>query len=104
MGANRTQIARVQSLGYAGWLDEQFALPASTTRWDLLVAAGLSDVTNKNSEAGFDAVTWNKLMTAPDTLRQRVTLALSEIMVVAIDGLVGVGWRQFTAALVSRHP
>ena len=98
MGANRAQIARVQALGYAGWLDEQFALPASGTRWDLLVAAGYTDISYKNSEAGFDSVAWNKLLSAPDTLRQRVTLALSEIYVTAIDGLVGGGWRQFSAA------
>ena len=98
LGANRAQIARVQALGYTGWLDEQFALPASGTRWDLLVAAGLSDISNKNSEAGFDAVAWSKLLSAPDTLRQRITLALSEIFVVSIDGLVGLGWKQFTAA------
>ena len=28
MGATREHIAKVQRLGYAGWLDEQFALPA----------------------------------------------------------------------------
>jgi uncharacterized protein (DUF1800 family) len=98
MGASRAQIASVVSLGYAGWLDAQFALPATTTRWDLLVAGGFTDISYKNSEAGFDAVTWNKLLSAPDTLRQRITLALSEIFVVAIDGLVGSGWRQFSAA------
>ena len=98
MGASRAQIAQVQALGYAGWLDAQFALPASTSRWDLLVAGGFTDISNKNTEAGFDAVAWNKLLSAPDTLRQRVTLALSEIFVVAIDGLVGGGWRQFSAA------
>ena len=98
MGANRAQLARVQALGYAAWLDEQFALPASSSRWDALVAAGLGDPTYKNTEAGFDAAAWAKLIGAPDTLRQRVTLALSEIFVVAIDGLVGGGWRQFAAA------
>ena len=98
MGASRSQIAQVQALGYAGWLDAQFALPASTSRWDLLVAGGFTDISNKNSEAGFDSVAWNKLLSAPDTLRQRVTLALSEIFVTAIDGLVGGGWRQFSAA------
>ena len=99
MGATRAQIARVQALGYAGWLDEQFALPASGSRWDLLVANGLTDISYKNSEAGFDSVAWNKLLSAPDTLRQRITLALSEIFVVSIDGLAnGGGWKQFAAA------
>lgn len=98
MGADRTQIARVQTLGYAGWLDEQFALPASGTRWDWLVAAGYTDPTHKNDEAGFDSAAWSKLLSSPDTLRQRITFALSEIFVTAIDGLIGGGWKQFAAA------
>ncbi|MEJ7805202.1 MAG: DUF1800 family protein, partial [Telluria sp.] len=98
MGANREQIAKVQSLGYSGWLDEQFALPASGARWDWLVAGGYNVVTNKNSEAGADACQWRKLLSAPDTLRQRVTLALSEILVAAVAGFVGSGWKAFSAA------
>ena len=98
LGASRAQIASVQTLGYSGWIDAQFALPASTTRWDFLVTAGLTDVANKNSEVGFDSAAWAKLLGAPDTLRQRITLAYSEIFVAAIDGLVGGGWRQFSAA------
>ena len=34
MGANRAEIARVQTLGYAGWIDAQLAAPRSGTRWD----------------------------------------------------------------------
>lgn len=98
MGANRALIAQVQSLGYAGWLDAQFALPASGTRWDWMVSKGFNAAADQNSEAGFDAATWRKLITSPDTLRQRVTLALSEIAVAGIDGLVGLGWRAFSAA------
>ncbi len=98
MGANRAQIARVQAIGYSAWLDEQFALPASGTRWDWLIAAGYGDISHKNDEGGFDSAAWAKLLSSPDTLRQRITLALSEIFVVAIDGLVGGGWRQFSAA------
>ena len=98
LGAGRAQIARVVALGYAGWLDEQFALPASGTRWDWLVAQGYADISHKNDQAGFDATAWRKLLSAPDTLRQRITLAFSEIFVTAIDGLVGGGWRQFAAA------
>ncbi len=98
MGASRAEIARVRSLGYAGWIDAQLAAPRSGTRWDWLMAKGYDDIANRNSENGFDACAWRKLITAPDTLRQRVTLALSEICVVAIDGLVGAGWRAFSAA------
>ena len=98
MGANRTEIANVQSLGYAGWLDAQFALPVSDTRWDWLVAQGYTASTNKNGETGFDATVWRKLLSAPDTLRQRIAFALSEIFVIGIDGLVGGGWKQFCGA------
>ncbi len=98
MGASRAQIDRVQALGYAGWLDEQFALPASGTRWDWLVSKGLNDISYRNSQAGFDPAAWRKLLSAPDTLRQRITLALSEIFVTSIDGLVGGGWKAFQAA------
>ena len=98
MGATREQIAKVQSLGYARWLDEQFALPASGARWDYLVAGGYNALTNKNGEAGADACQWRKLLAAPDTLRQRMTLALSEILVAAVAGFVGSGWKAFSAA------
>lgn len=32
MGATREGLARVQAIGYGGWLDEQFAMAASGTR------------------------------------------------------------------------
>ena len=98
MGATRALMAQVQSLGYAGWLDAQFALPASMTRWDWLVSKGFDDIAFKTSQGGFDATAWRKLIESTDTLRQRVTLALSEIMVAAIDGLVNSGWRAFSAS------
>ncbi len=98
MGASRAEIASVQSLGYAGWIDAQIAMPASTTRWDALVAGGFADPSFKNSEGGFDACAWRKLLASPDTLRQRVTLALSELMVTSIDSLTGGGWKSFAAA------
>lgn len=99
LGATRTHIARVQTLGYSAWLDEQLAVPASTSRWDWLVSKGLNDISYKNSQAGFDATSWRKLISSSDTLRQRVTLALSEVIVVSINGLVGgAGWKAFGAA------
>ena len=99
MGASRAQIDHLKAVGFAAWLDEQFSLPQQGTRWDWLVANGFNAAANQNTQAGFDASTWRKLLSSPDTLRQRVTLALSEILVVGIDGLVnGGGWRAFSAA------
>ena len=103
MGATREQIARVQAIGYAGWLDEQIALAASAsasisgTRWDWLVSKGFDALANKNGEAGADAAIWRKMLSAPDTLRQRITLALSEILVASVSGFNG-GWKTFSAA------
>jgi len=98
MGATRADIGRVQAIGYAAWIDEQFAIAPSATRWDALVAGGFADASFKNGEGGFDACAWRKLIASPDTLRQRVTLALSELMVVSIDSLTGGGWKAFAAA------
>jgi uncharacterized protein (DUF1800 family) len=97
MGATREQVARVQAIGYAGWLDEQFAMAPSGTRWDWMVSKGLDALTNKNSEAGADPTIWRKMLSSPDTLRQRVTFALSEIMVASVSGFNG-GWKAFSAA------
>ena len=97
MGASREQISRVQAIGYAAWLDEQMALPPSTTRWDWMVSKGYDALANKNSETGADAAIWRKMLSSPDTLRQRVTFALSEILVASIAGFSG-GWNAFSAA------
>ncbi|MFL6708482.1 MAG: DUF1800 family protein [Massilia sp.] len=97
MGATREQISRVQAIGYAGWIDEQMALPPSTTRWDWMVSKGYDALANKNSETGADNAIWRKLLSSPDTLRQRVTFALSELLVASIAGFSG-GWNAFSAA------
>jgi uncharacterized protein (DUF1800 family) len=96
LGATHAHIARVQSIGYAAWIDEQMAVPISSTRFDDLLADGYGSV-NSADRTGFDHVAWRKLITAPDTFRQRITLALSEIVVVTVAG-VGGGWPGFSAS------
>jgi len=98
MGANRAQMARVQAIGYLAWIDEQMAMPQTTSRWDWLMAKGYNAAANVNTQNGFDASVWRKLISSPDTLRQRVTLALSEILVASIDGMVSTGWHAFAGA------
>ena len=96
-GATDAQIGRVQTLGYSGWLDEQFTAPRSQGHYDWMVERGYAVTTNINNFNGTDNTLWRKLISSPDVLRQRITLALSEIFVVSMTGLP-INWRGFVAA------
>ncbi len=97
MGATRAGINRVRELGYAGWLDAQFDAAPSMSRWEWMVANGFTAEASRNGTAGLDAALWCKLIDSSDTLRQRVTLALSEIFVASISGMQDP-WRNFASA------
>jgi len=98
LAATDGDIARVKTLGYSAWLDEQFAAPRSQSHWDWMIAQGYqNDPNNSNNFLGVDNTLWRKLIASPDTLRQRVVLALSEIFVISMAGLP-VPWRGFCVA------
>jgi uncharacterized protein (DUF1800 family) len=97
MGASRADVDRVASVGFDAWLESQFNMPRETTHWDWLVANGYTASANVNGVAGFDPVMWRQLIASPDQLRQRVTMALLDILVVGIDGFNSF-WRQFAMA------
>jgi uncharacterized protein (DUF1800 family) len=97
LSSSATEIERVRTLGYSGWLDEQMALPRSSTNVEWLKSRGYDAVDFKNGFAGVDNMLWRKLIASPDPLRQRVALALSEIVVVGATGIAGLGFRQFAA-------
>ena len=97
MGATAADIADVQARGYDGWITAEFAKPRPTSLWDWLVSKGYNDSANINNQAGFDNAMWSQLIGAGDQLRQRVGMALLEILVVGIDG-VNLNWRQFAMA------
>ncbi len=99
--ASDADIASVRSLGYAAWLERQVALPPGPSGWDWLNSKGYGDVLNaaKYYDSSFQAdyMIWNQIMTAPDTLRKRVALALSEYFVVSLTGL-NFNWRSHAMA------
>lgn len=97
MGATAADIADVQARGYDGWITAEFAKPRPTSLWDWLVSKGYGDAANVNNQNGFDNAMWSQLVGAGDQLRQRVGMALLEILVVGIDG-VNLSWRQFAMA------
>lgn len=91
--ASDAEIASVKALGLAGWLDGQLARPPEApTRLEWLNANGHAAEVNVNSLSGADAVMWRKLIGSGDPVRQRMTLALSEIFVVSMVGLP-ISWR-----------
>jgi uncharacterized protein (DUF1800 family) len=97
LGTTRAEITAVQSSGYAAWIDAQFATPRATTHWDWLVAQGFNATANQFTQNGFNQTVWRQLISSNDQLRQRVGLALFEILVVGIDGL-NTSWAAFATA------
>ena len=94
--ASDSEITSVRATGCAAWLERQIALPYGTTGWDWLDSKGYGDPLNtadyySNTYPG-DYMIWNQLMTAPDSLRKRLALALSEFFVVSLSGL-NCTWR-----------
>ena len=95
--ATDADIARVKTLGYSAWIDEQIGLVGSQSHFDWMIAKGYNNTSFINSFAGTDNTLWRKFIASPDALRQRVTLALSEIFVISMSGLP-VQWRGFAVA------
>ena len=97
MGGTRAMVNSVVSTGFDAWITAQFATARTTTHWDWLVANGYNAAANINSETGFDATMWRGMISDPDQLRQRVAMALLDMLVVGIDG-VNLNWKAFGAA------
>jgi Protein of unknown function (DUF1800)/PA14 domain/CHRD domain len=84
-GASSNDIASVQSLGYAGWINNQFSLPVTHGLTNVLANPN-SDPTDLYQSPLWFNTWWQQSITAPDQLRQRVAFALSEIFVVSENG------------------
>lgn len=95
-GPLRTEVAAVQAQGYSAWIDAQMALPytphrsATVSDYRIFGGGGNGAMVPSNRQAAW----WKISLTAPDQLRQRVALALSEILVIsdgnADNGVEGV--------------
>ena len=79
----RHTIAALKQAGFDAWLSEQFATP--TTRMKDLIEARYQQSSPVYPRAGSNVTEgwWYLVLRAPDQLRQRVALALSEIFVVS---------------------
>ncbi|MCE9659685.1 MAG: DUF1800 domain-containing protein [Burkholderiales bacterium] len=84
MGPSEAEITRLSGMTYGAWLDEQLAKPQTLHRLYInQAAADLTSVGQQLSNTNFWDSWWSQALGADDQLRQRVTFALSEIMVIS---------------------
>jgi uncharacterized protein (DUF1800 family) len=93
--ASPTDISTVRSSSYAAYLQQEFAKPNNKS-WDWLEQQGyganatLDQYVYNNAIA--DMAVWRDLLSAPDVLRKRAALALSEFFVVS-HASMEIDWR-----------
>ncbi len=94
-GASGAEISRTQQMGVTAWLDEQFAMPPGTGHVQWLTSKGYDNASLIFNSTAFDYTVWRAFLSSPDQLRQRVVYALTQILVVSIDG-VNSAWKPFS--------
>ena len=98
--STENEILAVRTLGAQTWLNQQMSLPPSQSAWDWMTAQGYSAIdsnNNYNNSTQANYMAWQRIMAAPDGVRQRIALALSEFFVVGTAG-VQLNWPQFAMA------
>jgi uncharacterized protein (DUF1800 family) len=84
-----SDLTNLRTLGYAAWLNQQFAAPRSQGGYDWLVSSGNTDPFKGEffNPSPADFMIWRQLIASPDQMRQRIALALSEMFVVSTNAL-----------------
>jgi uncharacterized protein (DUF1800 family) len=99
--STQAEIANVRATTYAEWLNQQYAMALSEKGYDWLVSRGykVAEGTYRFFDQTYpaDNMLWKQLMSAPDQMRKRVALALSEFFVVSLNGS-NFAWFSFANA------
>ena len=96
--STEAEISAVKSQGAASWLDSQMTLNSSTGGYDWLMQRGYGVIDkNKFYEMEYQSnyMAWYQIMAAPDGVRRRMALALSEFFVVGGAGISTISWSMF---------
>jgi uncharacterized protein (DUF1800 family) len=93
-GPKDSDVDRLMAIGYAAWIDEQLALPATSHRGFVETRDAEIKAAAPTSAAGQDQIFesfWKQALTGQDQLRQRTAFALSQIFVISMadDNVVG---------------
>jgi uncharacterized protein (DUF1800 family) len=81
-----TEVTRLMDIGYAAWIDEQWAKPRVSHREAWEEADRNVKLGSPTATAGFEGVLesfWRQALNGQDQLRQRVAYALSQIFVIS---------------------
>ncbi|HEX5357300.1 MAG TPA: DUF1800 domain-containing protein [Aquabacterium sp.] len=93
-GPTASDVNHLMSTGYAGWIDEQMAMPMNglshVAHWDAADARLLAVTDGQRASSGETTGSfWRRALSGQDQLRQRVAFALSEIFVVSMRDSCG---------------
>ena len=92
--ADDASISAVKSQGFSSWLNAQYSTTAGQTGVAWLDSQGYNIIVDDGQHTFFwpqfgDFMIWNQLLTAPDQVRKRAALALSEFFVVSLAPIDG---------------
>ncbi|AMN50029.1 hypothetical protein AK823_09210 [Psychrobacter sp. P2G3] len=85
--STKAEIKDLKSIGINQWLNRQFSMPVEITAYNWLLQQGHNTKKNKYSDRPGDWMAWQQLLSSKDTLRKRMALALSEILVLSSEQL-----------------
>jgi uncharacterized protein (DUF1800 family) len=96
--ATDADISELRGTDFATYLQRQYAKPI-TWGWDWLESQGYGADSTAPQMSNMpyigDYMVWRHLFSAPDAMRKRMALALSEFMVVSLSGIETLPWRGY---------
>lgn len=101
-GPTQSDIASVTSMGKAAWIDAQLSLPLTKSHVQIARERNAASGGKHQLNHSF----WQKALSSPDQLRQRVAFALSQILVVSLQdtcaAATGLGMNSYYDLLTDR--
>lgn len=84
-GPTMAEIQAVKNLGYSAWLNQQFQTPSMDTHFGYVTRGGPVGCTTCDRQYinAFMESFWHQAVEGPDSLRQRIAFALTELFVIS---------------------
>lgn len=86
-GPSADDVARVKTIGYDNWIDEQFRMHLQSTHLQTVTATAIARAATSPNPLDVNYSWWTHALKDPAQLRQRVAFALSEIFVISTSSV-----------------